>query len=145
MANSPAVQVASVLIAASVGSSVSTDSWPITVGRLMSDPDAQIALYDSPGQTPNPKWLLDFPIVQVMVRGGKDDYPGGWSKAQDIKDVLLGRDVEILIDGDRWDGITMLGDVSFLKYDENSRPLFTANYRIIREPAASALTQREPL
>jgi hypothetical protein len=140
----PALEARDVLVADGVGAS-SGATWPIKVGPLTSQPDAVIAIIDAPGQSPNPKWLLDFPAIQVVVRGKPDDYPTAKAKADEVKDALLGIDAFTTPAGNRWDGVTMMGDVNYLGPDENSRPQFSLNFRIIREPATSTLTSREPL
>lgn len=140
---SPSKECVETLITASIVGAP-TASWPAFVGRLMTSPDAQVAVIDTPGQTPNPKYLLDFPTIQVMVRGAVDDYSGAWSKALAIKNKLLGTD-PIVFTESRWDGVTMLGDVMFLRYDDNSRPLISLNFRIIREPVTTLGVARDSL
>lgn len=144
MATSPAKGVADILQTATLGTQGADSGWSILVGRLLEVPNTIIAVYDTPGESPNPKWLLNEPHFQVMIRGGKDDYQGGYAKANDVRDVLLGMNPQT-VNGDRWDGVLMLGDIVFLRYDENNRPLFSSNYKIFLEPAASVLTQRSPL
>jgi hypothetical protein len=138
----PAGILAALLISKNVASSSS--SWPVKVGGLAEAPDAQISLYDTPGRSPNPKFLLDFPTAMVMVRGPKSDYAAGYLKAVQVKDALLGIDPYDHTDG-RVDGITLLSDVSFLNNDDNGRPLFSINIQLIFEPVTNALTQRESL
>ena len=125
------------MIAASSG-------WRIGVGALTSEPDKQIITVDGPGQTPDPKWLLDYPVVQVLVRGDEAGYQEAVGKTRNCFDVLQGIDAQT-VNGDRWDGIMAFGNPSYIGSDENQRPMFSANFRIIIEPAASALTHREPL
>jgi hypothetical protein len=141
---SVASQAASILIAADVGYATG-NTWPIKLGRFVDEPDAQIRITDTPGSTPNPKFLLDFATFQVAVRGPKDDYEAGWTKMRAAKDALLGIDPINMVGGDRWDGITGIGDINFLTWDDNSRPIFVGNYRVILEPATNALTHRESL
>lgn len=140
---SPASQASVLLIAANVVSL--TGAWPVKIGRFLAAPDAMVALYDSPGQNPNTKWLLDFAGIQAVIRGPKDDYDAAYLKGKAIKDVLLGKDPYVHTNGDRWDGVTPVGDLHFLKYDDNSRPLFSVNFRIILEPATNSLTSRTSL
>jgi len=79
-----------------------------------------------------------------MVRGGLNEYIDGYQKASDIKDVLLGMGAQT-VGGDRWDGVTGMGDILYLGMDENKCHRFSVNFRIIIEPAANALTNREAL
>lgn len=141
---SPAESAASILVTAGVVAA-SGATWPIFFGRLMATPDAQVSVQDTPGQNPNPRWLLDFPTISFIVRGPKDDYPTAAAKAKAIKDKLLGTNPIDLPGVGRWDGVTMLGDTNFLRYDENSRPLFSLNFRIILEPVAVSGDNREAL
>lgn len=142
---SPAIQVASMLNDAAVGSTASgATEWPIKVGGFATEPYECIAIMDAPGARPNPKWLLDFPAFQVLVRVSAGGYDVGYDKAANIKDVLLGADV-ITVGDDRWDSITMMGDISYIGMDGNSCPMFSLNFRAIIERKANALTRREEL
>lgn len=57
-----------------------TQPWFISQGYLHDDislPDRAIALYDTPGRPPERNASLtpiDYPSVQVVVRGGESDY-----------------------------------------------------------------------
>lgn len=141
--SSAAVGASSIIETAAIGN-LAGNEWPIKVGTLPPLPDAVISIVDGPGQAPNPKWLIDYPTFQVVVRAGPNDYDIGYAKAEQIKDVLLGMDAQE-VGTDRWDGCTMLGDLNFLGEDDKSRPRFTMNFRLIVERPANALTKREPL
>lgn len=144
MASSPSQGVLFLLGAAGIGASAATTGWRLGIGKLLDQPNTQVVAYDVPGQNPDPAWLLDYPVVQVMVRGGEDGYRDAFQKIRDVYDVLLGIDPQT-VNGDRWDGITVLSTPSHIGYDDKNRPLFSANFRIILEPAPSALTHRQPL
>jgi hypothetical protein len=144
LASPPSKSIADILQTAAVGTQAAATGWSIRIGRLFDEPDTQIAVYDTPSPNPDPKWLLEYPHFQIIVRGNKDDYGGAWQKARDCKDVLLGMFPQV-VNSDRIDGIIGVGDINFLSYDTNNRPLFSANFQIFLEPAASALTQRLPL
>ncbi len=138
----PSKECIEILLAASIVGSP-TQSWPAFVGGLQSTPDAQVSVVDTPGQTPNPKYLVDFPTIQVMVRGAPNGYEDAWAKGLAIKDKLLGMD-PYNHSTSRWDGVTGLGDL-MLRNDENSRPLIAVNFRIIREPSSAPGSARESL
>lgn len=118
--------------------------WRVGVGVLLDAPDEQVICVDGPGQPPDPKWLLEYPFVQVLVRGMKDGYQAAYQKARDVYDMLLGIPT---LSGSwgRIDGITAPGTPSFIGLDQLNRPIFSANYKLFFEPATSALTNREPL
>lgn len=119
--------------------------WRLGVGRMTDDPDTQVCLYDGPGELPNPKWLLEYPYIQVMVRGTVDGYAAANQKMSDVYDVLLGHPPIDFIEGDRIDGITVASNPSFIGNDQKNRPLLSANFRFIYEPVASGYANRQPL
>lgn len=127
---------------------VNKAQWPIRIGQLDDDSNHMVGLYDSGGFSPNTKWLLDFVTVQAVIRSAKDGYQAGYSKAQEVKDALLGVDPQLVYTSPNqvwWSGITMLADISFLRYDQNKRALFSINFRILQEQPKSTLSNRDPL
>lgn len=149
LAQTPAQILAQILDTVNVGAilpaNVSSSRWTLKVGQISSDVLGEvIALYDSGGFTPNPKWLLDWPTVQVVIRATANGYAAAYSKAQEVKDALLGID-PVVSGTDRVDGITMLADIAFLGNDASSRPQFSINFRLIMERSTNALSHRESL
>lgn len=144
--SSPAEGAKDLLITAGVAALVESGSaWTIKVGRIIEVPDKLLAVFDTgAAQNANPAWLLDYPTIQCIIRGPKEGYSSGWSKGLEVKDVLLGLD-PTTVNGDSWDAVTCMGDLIPLKYDDLNRPLFSINFRIILEPAASGLTNRAAL
>lgn len=141
-ANGPAKGVYDLLNAVPA---VVAGGWRLGIGVFSNDPDTQIVCADGPGMDSNPKWLLDFVTVQVMVRGTRQGgYGDAMAKAQKCFDLLVGID-PATVDGDRWDGIINIGLPHYIGLDPNGCPLISANYRIIIEPATNADTHREPL
>lgn len=143
---SPAECLANILQTAGVGHTTTPTitAWALKVSQLADTPDRCIALLDSGGFTPNPKWLLDFPTVQVIVRGPKQDYSAGYSKGLEVKNALLGIS-PTTVSNIRIDGITMLSDLTFIQYDSKDRPLFSLNFRLIQESPVDSLTSRKDL
>jgi len=140
MSNSNADNARLLLIAGGLDGNI------IKIGRLPSTPNAVMAIVDAPGQAPNPKWLLDYPALQVLVRGEIDDYAAAQQTARDVKDILLGiYSLNVGPDGDRWNSVLMRGDINYIGPDDNSRPVFSLNFGLIIEPAPSASTNREAL
>lgn len=142
---SPSLGAKALVIAASVGSDVPSEDWSVHISKMPEAPNRAIAIFDTGGtEPPNPKWLLEYKSIQVRVRGGVSDYTTIYSKISEVKDVLLGLPAQVVGD-DRWDGVTGIGDITFLGRDENDRPELVMNFRIIIEPAVSSLTNREVL
>lgn len=145
MSDAPSGQTAMLLQSVGVVGLPTDTLWPAFVGRMTSTPDAQVVVYDTPGQTPEVKWAVDYPCIMVLVRGNKNDYNSGWNKALQVKDALLGIDPFQADVETRWDGCTVLSDLAFLAYDTNDRPQFTINFRLIIERTPSVLSHREAL
>lgn len=121
-----------------------TSDWAVFIGQMQPEPDRCICVTDSGGRAPDPKWLLDYPSVQIIVRGGPNDYAAVADKVGHIKRVLLGMSSQ-LVNGDRWNHINMAGEPSLLGFDQNKRPEFVLNFNLIIEPAVSLDDNREPL
>lgn len=139
-----AVGLKDLLETASVGTFNVATGWGIFIGKQSEKLDTAITIYNTGGLPPNPKWLIDNPTAQVMIRGAANGYEAAHSKAVECKDALLGLPSQTL-NGDRWDAINITGDLNELGFDEKNRPLFSINLRMIIEPAASLLTNRDPL
>ena len=140
------VNIKDLLVAASptVGVFAAESGWSIRIAREPKTPDSVVTIYLAGGLQPNPKWLLDFVDVQVRIRGDIRAYQAAHTKAIQVKDVLLGCDART-VNSDRIVSVTMIGDLTSLGFDDNDRPLFVLNFRLIVEPAASAQTNRVAL
>lgn len=123
---------------------VATSGWTLEIASLPPEPDKVSMITITGGESPNPKWLLDFPTAQVLVRGIVGGYFATESEAVAVKDILLGKASQT-VNGDRWVSITMASDVGYIGMDEEQRPMFSVNFRFIIEPAASGDTQRQAL
>jgi hypothetical protein len=132
--NSPAADIASILVSAGVGA-MGNSGWAIKIGLEPTTPDTAITIYDTGGYPPNPKWLQDNPTVQARIRGSVGGYPAAYSKALAVRDALLGFAGQA-INGTNYAGIWCMGDIVSLGYDDSNRPIFTVNFRMVREPSS---------
>jgi hypothetical protein len=137
--DSPAVVAGAQLGTGIVGGAT---GWELRYGKLPDSPNQIVLFTDSGGQSPNPRWRIDYPTFQARVRGEVDDYPGAYTKVRAVRDALLGLDSQT-IGSDRWVSVGCLGDIAFLGYDDARRPEFTINFRAIIEPGTGA--NRDPL
>ncbi len=137
MAELPPSQGAKDLLAAHVVGS----GWDIQIGIMPDTPNKVISIHDTGGQEPNPKWLLDFPTIQVMIRGEVSGYLATFVEAKAVKDLLLGVTSQDLND-DRWVSVTQNGDLGFIGRDDSMRPIFSVNFALIIEPQVVANSNR---
>jgi hypothetical protein len=126
----PSKGVADILVAAGIGQFGGNSDWSIRIGRSKDSPDRGITIYDGPGQPPEPGLDINRPSVEISIRGGQNDYVEAYTKAEAIRDALLGYPTET-INGDLWASVTMLGDIMCAGYDEKERPWFTLSIQII--------------
>ena len=124
---------------------VGTSGWQLEIGAMPNDPHEVIMITDTVGTEPNPKFLLDFPTVQVMVRGKANGYLNTFREAKAVKDLLLGVDSFTTGDGDRLVSVTQNGDLGFIGRDDDMRPMFTINFALIIEPQVVANSNRQAL
>jgi hypothetical protein len=132
--NSPAIDMKNLLVNAGLGTNGLNPNaalFSLYVGKEPDTPDNVITLYDTPGESPNPKWRLDYPRFQVRVRS--KSYPTCYDKAEEVKSHLLGLPSQT-ISGIRYVGVYVVIDTGFLMTDQSNRVIFTSTWRVIREP-----------
>lgn len=129
------------LVAANIGVWKASTGWNISIGKLPSKPDTAVAVILGPGLEANPKYLLDYPSVQVLVRGDTNGYVAATEKIQKVKDVLLGLHSQD-VNGDRWVQVNAIGDIIPLGYQDNDKPMFSMNFQFIIMPAEPVQTNR---
>lgn len=132
----PSEGIKDILVENAIGvfqpNAVMTD-WVIMISRMRDGdgaPNKCIAIYDTGGLAPEPGLDINYPTVQLVVRGEPDGYVDAHRKCRDIRDVLLGRHSE-LRGGDTWASVTMPSDILSLGYDDNERPEFSMNFQLI--------------
>ena len=140
----PAISCRDLLVKANVGVFNSNDSteWSIRVASQPDEPDQCITIYLSGGQNPNPRWKLNFPSIQVRIRGKDAGYVEAYEKAQEVVGALLGIPSQDL-NGDRLVLVNQIGDIVPVGYDDDRRPHFTTNFAMIIEPTDD--DHRDPL
>ncbi len=135
MTNAPSVDIKDVLVTDGIGTFGGTTGWAIFISEEPNKPDQVVTIFDSGGFEANPKFILDFPTLQINIRGKEDDYTGTYAKALAVKDSLLG-DVPGVINGTDYIGIWQIGDINYISRDDSNRPFFNTIWRIVREPAS---------
>lgn len=128
----------------SASATVQTADWSLFFEGLPKSPHRAIHVREIGGLINNPKWLLDYVSFQLLVRGENGERNDVRQKCIDCRDTLLGIDAQD-INGDRWCGITAIGNIGYMGTDETDRPRYFWNFQLIVEPATNALTNRQPL
>ena len=93
-------------------------------------PDRMVATLISGGRDSHPSLNIDWPQVQVLVRGQRGEYSSTLAKAREVKSALLGL-ANLSIGGELWASVRLIGDISPAGVDENNRDLFSMNYELI--------------
>ena len=130
------------LVAAGVGTFGATTGWGIFIGKQPTEPDTSITIREYNADLPMPKFLIDFPAVQVMIRGAPGGYQAAKLKARDVLNELHSIPSQDL-NGDRWNSIRALSGPGYVGSDDNNRPKFSINFTLIIEPSSG--TYRESL
>lgn len=137
----PADDIATYLITNGYGAAGAATGWAIFSGAMSELPQVskqQISVSLTGGISPNPKLAIDQPTIQIRVRGDKTPtaYVASFNKARDIREFLLGHG-PVTINTSSYSGIWMISDIGWIGYDENERPNWTLNFRLLRNPATS--------
>lgn len=140
----PSIGIKDLLVAASLGTfnTPPSGAWPIYISKLPAEGDQCIAIFDTGGLDPDPKWLLDYPDITVMVRA--KGFVDCNTKIRNICSKLHGLFSQV-VNGDKWVSLVQQGGIANAGHDEKDRQLMTVSFRLIIEPATDAYTNRSPL
>lgn len=104
------------------------------ISLMPPTPNACLAVFDTGGYDPQAGYDYERPTVQVRIRGEVFGYQAAWDKAKEVSTALHGLYNETW-NGARYVGIWQQGDIIFMGYDDNNRPLLSLNFRIHRAAA----------
>lgn len=107
----------------------------IFLGTLPETPDACVAVYENAGSSPaftmgSGGIVIDYPMLQIVCRAGREDYPTARDKAETIR-TLLASVLETTISGVHIMRIEPMGSVNLLGVDPQYRPLISVNFRCL--------------
>ena len=105
------------------------------LGTLPESPDACVAVYENSGSSPTFTMgaggiRIDYPMIQIICRAGREDYPTARDKADTIR-ILLASVVETTVSGVIIMRIEPMGSVNQLGVDPKYRPLISVNFRCL--------------
>lgn len=128
--NSPAHDVALLLVAGGVGTLPWTTGWAVSLALEPASPDNAVTVYDTGGQDPDTDELdLKRPTFQIRVRS--KSYLDAYAKQVEIRNLLIFQQPIVAADS-VFVGISMTSDILAIGRDESSRHILTANYQAIR-------------
>lgn len=127
----PAQAVREILTA---GYGPETVSYAVHLGAYPTEPDRVLLVTQSGGRSPYPGLALNFPSVQVCVRGKPSGYVEARDELRKACNILLGLTETQVSSQDIMRSCNQMGDVMWLGKDDNDRPMFSANFWFIVEP-----------
>jgi hypothetical protein len=129
---SPAEGIKDVLVSGALIGGAS--GWGARVGEL-SDKAPVVAVFDSGGRPGEVRIKIEYPSVQVIVRGeaGQGGYSAAYDKAEKIHAYLQGIDQNPAAFA-RLTSCVAIGFINWLGRDESDRPQFSLNFQLITEP-----------
>jgi len=128
------------LIAQGVGTALGTDMF---LGKLPPTPDAIVAIFEYASLADEPDLGVDgkniryeYPRVQIVCRGVRDDYATPRTTAQNAKKALMKVQGSTLT-GTYYLAVTPESGPFFLRRDLNDRLEFVTNFQVYKGLSAS--------
>jgi hypothetical protein len=105
------------------------------LATLPESPDACTAIYENSGTPPafmmgDGGIAIDYPMLQIISRATKEDYPTARDKIEVIRN-LLASITDVTISGVHVLRIEPMGSVNPLGIDSKQRPLLSVNFRCL--------------
>lgn len=136
-------EVSSFLVAQNVFTGVGTGggATPLFTGKIMAAPDVAGFLFEYGGKSPEFDLgrggiRLEFPRIQLVCRGVRDDYSGPRLLAQTAF-IQLSAVVNQNLSGVRYLTIDAMQTPFFLRRDDNDRIEIVCNYTVMKVSTAS--------
>jgi hypothetical protein len=104
------------------------------IGEIPPEPNECVVVFDTGGSPSEPHYTYERPTVQIRVRGERGGYVVAYDLINAVRNTLNGQS-NVSVNTSRYVGIWQQGDVSFVAWDDNQRPLFTVNFRLHRTDA----------
>lgn len=127
----PTDGIAAILAAAGIGEiPPAAGNWPIYEGQFPSEIDQCLMVREFSGRTPEVRIAIDYPSVQILVRGTERGYVTAREKIEEVFLALQG----IPSGPAEYPELTSavaVGGRTFAGYDEKGRPQWTVNFNLI--------------
>lgn len=129
--NAPSKDLAILLAASSTGLTLGTDLFYSREPDGASIADKIVTVLDTPGLDPATYTTLLAPNAQVRIRGNAGEFDDSFTLAETVRNTLHAVK-NTTVGGTRYIHIIATSDLNWLGYDDNNRPLWTINFRILR-------------
>lgn len=104
--------------------------WTLGYGKMPADPDQYIAILDSGGQGGEVLVAIDYPRVQILVRGAKNKgYDAAYDKINQARELLIA--IPESAHYPELDSCIGVGQILPLGEDDSKRPVFSQNLQLI--------------
>jgi hypothetical protein len=129
--NAPSVDMVTLLGASSTGLTAGTDLFYSLEPDGASVLDKVVTVFDTGGLEPATYATLLSPNIQVRIRGDAGEFTESFTLAETVRNTLHGVK-NTTVGGTRYISIIASTEINFLGYDDNNRPLWSINFRIMR-------------
>jgi hypothetical protein len=127
----PTDGITAILVAANVGViPPAAGDWPIYEGQFPSEVDQCIMVREFGGRSSEVRIAIDYPSVQILVRGTERGYVTSRAKIEDIFLALQGIP-SAPAEYPELTSAVAVGGRTFAGYDEKGRPQWTVNFNLI--------------
>jgi hypothetical protein len=115
-----------------VSQSQGTLGTDLFLATMPETPDVIVTVYENAGNKPemtmgSSPWAIDRPLIQVICRGSRQDYPTARDKAETIR-AILAAVKDTTISTIKIMRIESQGSVIPLGEDDNQRPMISMNF-----------------
>lgn len=107
------------------------NDWMIRIGYMNKDPNRSISINYAGGRPPEASAGVGYPNIQIKVRGNTDDGQAVLAKELAIYNFLHGVNAPAVIGAGYVYCLAIQSGPMPLGYDENRRPSYCRNYRIM--------------
>lgn len=125
----PSTGIADLLVAAGVGVVAPGTPWPISEGDWVTA-DRNIMVREPGGRTPEVRIAINYPTIQVLVRGSKADYAITRDKAEEVF-LALQAIPSAPAEFPDLTSCCAVGGVTWAGRDVNERPQWSLNFNLI--------------
>lgn len=117
--------------------SIAFAAQDLFIGLMPNQPDVCIAIYEASGAAPlevmvDNEATLERPMVQILTRAGRNDYPTARALAASVQNELVKITNED-VSGTRFLRVHAMSSINAVGPDDNHRPIFSLQLQVVVE------------